>query len=246
MLIFGAGHLLSLKNGQMCSQKQFLAVFSENTVFFFSKKLSNKKNSASSDRKGYIHFWCKITLYRSHSDIPLLTHFLRQRSSPFFMFFNRKTILTIRFLQNKGIFWVRCCTFFTVVYWEKKVQDPVSSFFLLILFQNRIIKNAFFLLLYWMVIAKTQEAISPDFLIFTFTYPSYQMEGKISKINRDLGRLLRIYSSYWSTIAPTPLPLPPKKKQKRKVDFLIYLNFTLKINSLFTRCLENLLVQQCV
>ncbi len=68
MLIFGAGRLLSLKNCRMYSQNSF-SRFSQK-ILFFSEKIVELKNIQHliSDRKGYIHFWCKMTPYRSHSD----------------------------------------------------------------------------------------------------------------------------------------------------------------------------------
>ncbi len=48
--------------------KQFFAVFSVNTAFF--EKIVEYKNICRqiSDKKGYIHFWCKMSPDRSHSD----------------------------------------------------------------------------------------------------------------------------------------------------------------------------------
>ncbi len=103
ILIF-ATRLLSPKSRQMCTENSF-SRFSRK-VLFFSKILLNKKIFSISFliKKGYIYFWCKMTLYRSHSDrafvfankvrvrgdedpfnpstfrnIALLMHFLRQR-----------------------------------------------------------------------------------------------------------------------------------------------------------------------
>ncbi len=68
MLIFGAIRLLSLKNCQMRPQNSFLRFSLK--IQLFSKKLLNKKNIQHqiSDKKGYIHFWRKMTPDRSHSD----------------------------------------------------------------------------------------------------------------------------------------------------------------------------------
>ncbi len=51
-----------------CAPKPFFSVFSENTAFF--EKIVEYKNIQHqiSDRKGYIHFWWKMTPDRSHSD----------------------------------------------------------------------------------------------------------------------------------------------------------------------------------
>ncbi len=105
MLIFGVRSLLPLKHCQMCPQNSFLRFSLK--IQLFSKKLSNKKVLSIKFliKKGYIHFWCKMTPDRSHSDtvghvankvrveganppstptstfrnIALPTHFLRQR-----------------------------------------------------------------------------------------------------------------------------------------------------------------------
>ncbi len=67
LLIFVARCLLSLKNRQMCPKNSF-ALFSRK-ILLFSKRLLNKKiPHLVSDKKGCIHFWCKMTPYRSHSD----------------------------------------------------------------------------------------------------------------------------------------------------------------------------------
>ncbi len=62
MLIFGVRRLLFLKNCQMRPGNSFFAVFSENTAFF--EKIVDCKNIQHqiSDKKGYIHFWCKVTV----------------------------------------------------------------------------------------------------------------------------------------------------------------------------------------
>ncbi len=64
MLIFSVRCPLFLKNCQMGPQNSFLQ------IQLFSKKLLNKKNIQYqiSDKKGYIHFWRKMTPDRSHSD----------------------------------------------------------------------------------------------------------------------------------------------------------------------------------
>ncbi len=61
MLIFGVKSLLSLKNCQMRPQNSFWR-------FSLKIKLFSNKLHQISDKKGYIHFWCKMTSDRSHSD----------------------------------------------------------------------------------------------------------------------------------------------------------------------------------
>ncbi len=68
MLIFGVRRLLSLKNCQTRPQNSF-SQFSLK-ILLFSKKLLNKKvQHLISNKKGYIHFWCKMTPDKSHSDL---------------------------------------------------------------------------------------------------------------------------------------------------------------------------------
>ncbi len=68
MLVFGVRRLLSLKNCQVRPQNSFLRFSLK--IQLFSKKLWSKKNIQHqiSDKKGYIHFWCKMTPDRSHTD----------------------------------------------------------------------------------------------------------------------------------------------------------------------------------
>ncbi len=85
------------------SPKQFFKVFLENTAFF--EKIVEKKNIQDliSDKKSYIHFWCKMTSdsrtmtewpcckqsTSTFRNISLLTHFLCHR-----IFFKRNIGLT--------------------------------------------------------------------------------------------------------------------------------------------------------
>ncbi len=68
MFIFGARRLLSLKNCQMRPQNSFLRFSLK--IQLFSDKLLNKKIFSIKFliKKGYIHFWCKMTPDRSHCD----------------------------------------------------------------------------------------------------------------------------------------------------------------------------------
>ncbi len=68
MLIFGLRRLLSLKSRQIRPQNSFLRFSLK--IQLFLKKLLNKKIFSIKFliKKGYIHFWCKMTPVRSHSD----------------------------------------------------------------------------------------------------------------------------------------------------------------------------------
>ncbi len=67
MLIFGTRHLGSLKTRQMCPQNSFSRFLGKYSFFWKHCGIENIQNLIS-DRKGYIHFWCKMTPYRWHSD----------------------------------------------------------------------------------------------------------------------------------------------------------------------------------
>ncbi len=67
--MFWARRLLALKNCQMCPQNSF-SLFSQKTLLL-KKKFTNKKIFSiqfAIKKVINIHFWCKMTLYRSHSD----------------------------------------------------------------------------------------------------------------------------------------------------------------------------------
>ncbi len=49
------------------SPKQFFTIFSENTFFEKTVECKNIRCLIWDNKKGYIHFWCKMTRCRSHS-----------------------------------------------------------------------------------------------------------------------------------------------------------------------------------
>ncbi len=68
MLIFRARRLFSLENGQMCPQNSFSQFFPKIRFFFEKIVLLKNIQHLICDKKGYIHFWCNIIPYLSHSN----------------------------------------------------------------------------------------------------------------------------------------------------------------------------------
>ncbi len=93
MLLFGTRRLFSLKDCQMCPQNSFLRKYC-----FFRKNCRIKNiQLLICDKRGYIHFWCKMTLYWSHSDLVAMSQ-------------RKKVFLQPLLLRSKiFLFWRNSC-----------------------------------------------------------------------------------------------------------------------------------------